>query len=79
MLHDESVNGQCIGDIYATRCALYYDGRRQREDIFAENQKQGEAQAIEMLEEIKKDCGNAFLDIYPEKKWEVRFFDVFDS
>ncbi len=72
---DDEVSGIIIGGEYGIRAALYYDGRRQGGDIFADNEEVAMAVAVERKREALKACGLAVRDIYPLDAWELRIYD----
>lgn len=74
-LKDDDVGGSIIGgDVIVG--ALYYDGRNQSGNIYADSQDELELLAKEKLEEIKAECGHLFKTLYPNlSAWELRIYD----
>jgi hypothetical protein len=74
MKNFDDVNGVIVGSDYG-QCWVTYQGRKQgpimypRDEVEADNFCQG------IVEDIKKDCGSVFIDIYPDTKGWMFHFD----
>ena len=70
----ESVNGVVVGNIQFAG-GLYYLEQKQGNTIFAESEAEVIQKGREKLDEIKLECGKAYLLIYPKtENWEVRIY-----
>jgi len=73
--YEEEVNGQVIGK-YVYAGALYYDGRKQGNTLYAESEAALKDVAEANLRNLKMDCGAVFRDIFPHDTWELRIYDA---
>jgi F0F1-type ATP synthase membrane subunit b/b' len=71
--YEEEVNGVIVGR-YMITADLRYEGRKQGSTIYAETESEVMRIAQDRISEIKKECVNAFADIYPNDSWEVRIY-----
>ena len=68
----DDVNGQIIGGNYG-RSWVTYCGRKQGPTCYPTNEREAYLQCDAIVEKIKEDCGVAFKDIFPLKKWMYHF------
>ena len=70
--YTDDVNGTIVGTSYV-QAFLSYKGKKQGNTIYAKTEEECYNIATKRLEEIKKECGSVFKDIYPLNAWEVKF------
>ena len=70
-LYDD-VNGEIIGGDFG-QCWVTYHGRKQGPTKYPHNELEAWKLCEGIVESIKKDCGIAFDDIYPENAWMFHF------
>ena len=68
----DDVNGVIIGGDYI-RAWVSYCGRQQGRFVYATSKKSAIQKCEEIMNEIKKDCGVVFKDIYPKNEWCFNF------
>lgn len=69
----DDVNGTIIGGDYGM-CWVTYQDRKQGKTNYPANKVEAEQMCSCVVEEIKKDCGEAFNMIYPDKDaWKFHF------
>ena len=71
---DDDVNGQIIGGDYG-QCWVTYQRRKQGPIMYPENEAEAYKFCQSIIDDIKKDCGRVFDEIYPDKKAWVFHFD----
>lgn len=70
----ECVDGQIIGGFHIIG-HLFYEGRPQGRDLWADDEAELRVKANEAYQQIKDECGQAFEMIYPADAWELRIPD----
>lgn len=70
VIKDEEANGQIVGRFLSVGY-LAYDGRMQRQKIYADSEEELRLKAEGVLASIKSDCGQAFNDIFPKDDWRL--------
>jgi hypothetical protein len=73
---EESVSGVVIGGGRPSG-RLYYEGRPQGGRFIGDTEDDVEAKGREALADIKRECGRAFYEIYPNRAvsaWEIRIY-----
>lgn len=70
----DDVSGEIIGGDYGT-CWVTYEGRKQGATMYPTNETEAYAMCEDLKDEIKKDCGEVFDSIYPNKNGWMFHFD----
>lgn len=77
-IHDvfkcDDVRGVIIGSDYVTG-QLYYDTRKQGQQIYADNLDQLRDKATKLKQELISDCGEVSYLIYPKNTWQLKIFN----
>jgi hypothetical protein len=69
----DDVNGIIIGGDYGM-CWVTYEGRKQGNTCYPENEVQADNMCHDIIEGIKTECGTAFSLIYPNTfGWKFHF------
>ena len=72
----DDVNGQIIGGDYG-QCWVTYEGRKQGKMCYPASEIEAWRMCDNVVEDIKKDCGEAFILIYPRSDaWKYHFDGV---
>jgi hypothetical protein len=72
----DDVNGQIVGGNYG-QCWVTYQGRKQGSTGWPATKDEAEAHCNGVLERIKRECGELFSMIYPDKQgWQFHFSGV---
>lgn len=69
-LKDDDITGQIVGDMLSVGY-LAYEGRKQRNTIYAANEKELKEKADGLRAEIVADMGEVFSMIYPSDNWRL--------
>ena len=67
---EDDVCGQIIGDILSVGF-LSYEGRKQGQTLYADNEVELKKKAEQLKSEIINDMGEAFRMIYPGDNWKL--------
>ena len=70
----DDVNGEVVGDI-TIKCRLFYDGKQQKNDFYAKNDKEAMDKALNIKHKLLKEFGGHPCYLYQDNnKWELRMY-----
>lgn len=75
---EETVSGVVIGGEGRFYGRLFYEGRPQCQQICGDSDADVIAQGREQFADIKRQCGAAFYEVFPNREksaWEIRIYD----
>lgn len=70
----EYVSGNITSCDFVT-AELFYDNRKQSGIIRGDNEDEIRSQSKKYIEKLKRMYGKQFSEIYPEKKWSIRYYN----
>lgn len=71
----DDVCGRIVGGDYGL-AFITYEGRKQGSTVYPKNEAEARDKCMDILQEIKHECGDSFSEIYPKSSWKFYFYGV---